>query len=155
MIIQMVYQMSGGRYDGRNWPVTGVNFEVSDEEGQGLVGCGAAVYVGPSAKPEDAKPDNVKPEDAKPDNLKPADAKSDGTGPDNAEPDDAATDAAVSAELASGQPLPRPAPGDPKLAWVLYAVSQGASRGEAEESTKAQLQAAYGSSGSSSSSGRL
>lgn len=38
----------------------------------------------------------------------------------------------------------RPAHGDPKAAWVDYAVSQGADRQDAEATTKGDLIKAYG-----------
>jgi len=38
----------------------------------------------------------------------------------------------------------RPAQGDPKAAWVDYAVSQGAAREDAEKETKGDLIKAYG-----------
>lgn len=44
----------------------------------------------------------------------------------------------------SGDSSSRPARNDPKSLWVEYAVSQGADRAEAEESSKADLVEAYG-----------
>lgn len=125
MIIQMTYQMSGGRYDGTNWPSPWVSFEVPDWEGEGLVHCGAAIQmVLPAAGPE-RKP---KPEPKL-------------TAPALVVPEPAPE---PEPEPAVVTELPQPAPGDPKPAWVDYAVSRGASRAEAEDQTKAQLQTAYG-----------
>lgn len=117
MIIQMIYSMSGGRYDDRSWPPPGVNFEVPDEEGAGLVACQAAIMVAPSA---------VAPE------------------PAPAAPEPEPEPVPVPKATPPVPELSQPAPADPKAAWVDYAVSLGASRSEAEDHTKAQLQAAYG-----------
>lgn len=57
-------------------------------------------------------------------------------------------DAAASESTDGGteQTVERPAPGDPKAAWVDYAVSQGHKREDAESMTKADLIATYGRS---------
>ena len=123
MIVRMVYEMSGGRYDDRAWPPTWTDFEVPDEEGRGLVACGAAVFIASSAAPA-AKP-VVQAPAVKAPSPEPEPVKAEAVVPEPAE-------------------TPRPSPADPKAAWVAYAVSRGAPRSEAEDSTKAQLQAAYG-----------
>ena len=117
MIIQMVTQMSGGRYDDQSWPTPWTDFEVPDDEGRGLIRCGAAMeVVGGLVKPApDDDPEPV-PE---------------------ADPEPAP---AVTPEPAGGPP----AVGDPKADWVEHAVNQGATREEAESQTKAQLQQNYG-----------
>jgi hypothetical protein len=137
VIVQFTYQMSGGRYDDRAFPPPWVDFEVPDEEGEGLVHCGAAVRVIPPASA------------VKADWVEYAVSK----GADQAEAE-AETKAQLQAEAKAPEPvapksaavaeLAQPAPGDPKAAWVDYAVSRGATRAEAEDQTKAQLQAAYG-----------
>lgn len=129
MIIQMTYQMSGGRYDGTSWPNPWVSFEVPDWEGEGLVYCGAAIQMTmPAAEPERKPKPEPKPEPKPVELVAPEPA---------AEP-------APEPEPAVVKELPQPAPGDPKSAWVDYAVSRGASRAEAEDQTKAQLQATHG-----------
>jgi hypothetical protein len=128
MIIRMILQMSGGRYDGRNWPIVGANFWVPDEEGQGLVGCGAAVFF--SADPKAKTVPEPKAEMV--------------TEPEPGELEPAAPVAAPAAVPVTPAELARPTPADPKAAWVEYAVGQGASRDDAENRTKVQLQAAYG-----------
>ena len=45
MKIRMTEHRSGGRYDGREWPPVGVDFDVPDEEGAGLCAQGSAVPV--------------------------------------------------------------------------------------------------------------
>lgn len=45
--IRMLEQYSGPRYDGRQWPTAGVEFEVDDEEAAGLVRQGVAELVAP------------------------------------------------------------------------------------------------------------
>ena len=125
MIVQMVFQMSGGRYDDRNWPVPWVNFEVPDEEGRGLIACHAAVEVPQNAPVPPAAP-VVKRVTA------PAPA-----------PVAVVEDKPASTAVEPPQKS-QPSPTDPKQAWVDYAVTMGVSRAEAEDKTKAQLQAAYG-----------
>lgn len=130
MIVQMIVQMSGGRYDDRQWPLPWHDFEVPDDEGRGLIRCGAAMEVVGAVRPESAVPAAVPAVMAEPEPAVPAAM---------AEPESALTpEPAVVKELAP------PAPGDPKAAWVDYAVSQGTARAEAEDMTKAQLQAVYG-----------
>lgn len=135
MIIQMVWQMSGGRYDDRVWPSTGMDFEVPDEEGAGLIRAGAAVQV-PYAPALESAPSPV-PEPA----LVTAAAWQ-----PTLEPEPAPAPAPVSAPTAMTvlDQAYVPVTGDPKAAWVEYAVSRGAAQAEAEGMTKAQLQAAYG-----------
>lgn len=130
MIVQMVYQMSGGRYDDRRWPVPWTDFEVPDDEGHGLVRCGAAMEVVGTVVPVAAKSVPAAASVAVP----------------AAEPDAPVVPAApaeeIVAELFSEPAAPRPS--DPKQDWVEYAVSRGAPRSEAENQTKVQLQIAYG-----------
>jgi hypothetical protein len=134
MIIQMAFQMSGGRYDDQAWPPPGTDFEVPDEEGEALVRDGNAVRV--SGTPVAAGVSQPAPAGAPvpPPPLDPPFAKSEPPAKPVPEP---ASEPAV-------EEMAQPAPGDPKAAWVDYAVSRGADRTEAEYSTKVQLQAAYG-----------
>ena len=123
MIIRMLIQMSGSRYDDRMWPPPFINFEVPDEEGRGLIASGVALEV---EMPKEEKPAPPAP---------PADLP-----------------AAVFEPLPSSSNTPAPAAVSPeppratdsKQDWVEYAVSQGAVRAEVENQTKAQLQSVYG-----------
>lgn len=45
MRIRMVEERHGGRYDGRQWPGVGGEWDVPDEEGRALCSSGAAVPV--------------------------------------------------------------------------------------------------------------
>lgn len=131
MIIQMVYQMSGGRYDDRTWPTPWTDFEVPDEEGRGLISCGAAMEVVGIV-------------------VSAAEAESVVTAAESAAETAALTakaaeSASETAALAAEAPAPAaPRPADPKQDWVDYAVSLGAPRSEAETQTKVQLMAAFG-----------
>jgi hypothetical protein len=126
VIIQFIYQMSGGRYDDRAFPPPWTDFEVPDEEGNGLIYCGAAVRVTRAAAPE-PEPEPVKLSE-----------------PVSEPVLESSFRRAPEPEPAVVKELPQPAPADPKAAWVDYAVSRGATRAEAEDQTKAQLQAMYG-----------
>jgi hypothetical protein len=41
----MLEHRSGPRYDGRSWPLVGVDFDVPDDEGAGLCAQGSAIPV--------------------------------------------------------------------------------------------------------------
>lgn len=131
MIIQMIVQMSGGRYDDRTWPLPWHDFEVPDDEGRGLIRCGAAMEVVSTVPIAKAAPPLLPPAPL---------AKEVPAPPVKAAPGPAPAPA-VRAPAAE---VPQPAPGDPKSAWADYAVSRGATRAEADERTKTQLQAVYG-----------
>jgi hypothetical protein len=118
MIIRMTLAMSGGRYDDRQWPAPGINFEVPEAEGRGLIRCGAALEVEMPAAQATV-------------------ATATGTAP-------SLTAAEIAEAQAQHAAKTGPAPGDPKAAWVDHAVNQGLSRDEAEAMTKVQLQQGYG-----------
>lgn len=132
----MIVQMSGGRYDDRSWPTPWVDFEVPDEEGRGLIRCGAAMEV--VGTPETAAEPAQEPA---PEPVVPAAPAWEGLPSSSNDP--APVPAPAMAKTAIDEAYV-PVPADPKAAWVEYAVSRGASQGEAEGMTKAQLQAAYG-----------
>jgi hypothetical protein len=140
MIIQMTVQMSGGRYDDRQWPPPWTNFEVTEEEGHGLVRCGAAMEVVQQSEPapltggEDPQTPQVPPYVASPQSAESA---------ATAQPA-SITPQEIAAAQAEHAAKTVPSPGDPKAAWVEHAVSQGMDRAEAESSTKAALQQQYG-----------
>jgi hypothetical protein len=134
MIVQMVVQMSGSRYDDRMWPPSWINFEVPDEEGRGLIRAGAAMEVVRQA-PEPGEP------------LQSVTVTGQGPQPVTTEavaqppsPVQEGTAAVQEQETAAGMP----APADPKSAWVAYAMAHGSSEVDANNMTKAQLQAQYG-----------
>jgi hypothetical protein len=52
----MIQQMSGPRYDGRDWPDYGAVIEVPDDEGRDLCAGGLAVPVAEERKVETAAP---------------------------------------------------------------------------------------------------
>jgi hypothetical protein len=131
MIIQMTVQMSGGRYDDRQWPAPWRNFEVPDEEGRGLIRCGAAMeVVSDDSAPEQDQPEPIQQPVGPPYTASPQ------------------TPSLTAEEIAAAQAQEaaktQPAPGDPKASWVEHAVKQGLSQDEAEGKTKAQLQQEYG-----------
>lgn len=139
MIIQMVYQMSGGRYDDRQWAPPGVDFEVPDEEGDGLVRAAAAIFVRASA-PAPSPPASATPAPV-------SEPSATAAGPVAGEgaygiPQSLAATGPEAGPVPEEAPEPKPA--DPKAVWVDYAVSQGAGRSDAESLTKAQLMQAYG-----------
>lgn len=135
----------GGRLDHRPWPPAGTEIDVADDVGQGLIEGGHAVNasVRPEAPPRLPAPVVI------------------------SEPAQTAAGPVISQEIAAApepEPEPRwqdefggsdppepepepaepPAPGDPKAAWIDYAVSQGADRDVATAMTKADLMSRYG-----------
>jgi hypothetical protein len=175
MIVAMLISMSGGRDDDRPWPGVGVPFEVTKEEGEGLVKWGHAVDAGRQFKLDQIPPNLRLPGTAHvtapapvslpaetsagpADNPAPPEPESSYNSGDLA--DDAADLADNAADLAggdepedsgpedAGEPEP-PKPGDPKQAWIEYAVS-GAPvadrlpRDQAEGMTKVDLMSLYG-----------
>lgn len=131
MYIRMRHYVSGGRHDGREWPPAGLVFEVPDWEGEDLIVHGHAVLAEPPARPRLVPPPPLPPSAH---HLSPADVMTPGPepGPEKAPEPEPEPEPAV------------PAPGDPKQAWIDYAVSRGASYEQAMQQTKAQLQQAYG-----------
>lgn len=134
MIIQMVVQMSGSRYDDRMWPQPWVNFEVPDEEGRGLIRAGAAMEVvqqeteqAPHQASQAPQTPQIPPYVASP---PPATAQATASPPAPAQDE---------------EPAKPPSPNDPKAAWVEHAMANhGVGEDEANTMTKAQLQANYG-----------
>lgn len=122
MWVKMLLYISGGRPSGQNWPQAGVPFEVEDWEGQSLLHQGVAVRCEAPAPPPEPEPEKP---------GEPSDEL------------DSAGYPAADADEVTGETGP-PASGEPKSAWVAYAVSQGVPQSEAESLTKLQLQSAYG-----------
>lgn len=143
MIIQMVYQMSGGRYDDRQWPAPWHDFEVTDEEGRGLIRCGAAMEVVGGTAPSTPEGSLVSQQAPEPEPVQPAwqGLPSSSNDPIPVPPPAPVEDPIV---LEPEENPPVPLNADPKAAWVEYAVSRGMNQADAESMTKAQLQAEYG-----------
>jgi hypothetical protein len=127
MWIQLTANMSGTRANGDRYPPSWVPFEVADWEGENLVRAAVAQQV--------PAPPIVPP----PPLDSPAQIATEPAPADTPAYIDARADVPVPAE-----PAP-PAPGDPKQAWVDYAISQGLGWDEASRMTKADLQSRYGS----------
>jgi len=152
MLVRMIFKISGGRADGRDWPdprgESGGLIEVPDLEGADLV-------RGGMAQPGDnfaadrlremgvltAVPESAAEEPA----AEPEPAPEPAAEPDvAAAPEAAAADAAAaSGEAEAGPPSP-PAPHDNKAKWIDYAVSQGEDPDTAPAMTKADLMSKYG-----------
>lgn len=143
MIIQMIVQMSGGRYDDRTWPLPWHDFEVPDDEGRGLIRCGAAMEVvgALATKATPAPPVKAAPSVKA---MPAPSVKAAPVAPAKADPVPSVQAVPVAPAKAPEAEMPQPAPGDPRSAWIDYAVSRGAPRAEANERTKTQLQAVYG-----------
>jgi hypothetical protein len=156
--VRMLYYISGGRYDGRNWPTGGGEIEVPDWEAADLIAGGNAVLAGTapraSAEPEanaapastepgagaaapsgggnqqlPGQPPEPEPEPAPEPVLPPPPERDPEPEPEPPVPDPA--------------PLP-PQPADLKQAWIDWAITQGADPDKAAAMTKADLMSRYG-----------
>lgn len=128
MWIRLTASMSGTRANGDRYPPAWVPFEVAGWEGENLVNAGIAQQVAPPEivpPPPLESPAQIATEPAPADSPAYIDARADAPEP-------------------PAPPAP-PAPGDPKQAWVDYAISQGLGWDEASRMTKADLQSRYGS----------
>jgi hypothetical protein len=137
MWIEMVMHMSGTRANGEKYPPGWTAFEVADWEGEHLIRGGMARQV---PVPEWAVPKSPAP-------LKSAHAPR--TVMPEPEPEQEPVPPDPEPLLASVVPLAPPAglppaPGDPKQAWVDYAVTQGMAPEDATRMTKADLQSRFG-----------
>ena len=171
MRVRMLHFISGGRYDGRDWPPGGGEIEVPDWEGADLIAGGNAVPAGgaprASAEPEaPAAPASTEPgagAAAPPDEgtrqlpgqpLEPAPAPEPEPEPEpilpppperdpEPEPEPVVPPSAEPGLPPEPPPLP-PQPADLKQAWIDWAVTQGADPDKAAAMTKADLMSRYG-----------
>jgi hypothetical protein len=134
MWIETVMHMSGTRANGDKYPPGFTPFEVADWEGEHLIRGGMARAV---ATPEWAVPKPPAPLPEKPVTVPGPVMQEPDPAPPAYQPDD------PEPELAAPAGLP-PAPGDPKQAWVDYAVTQGMPADDASRMTKADLQSRFG-----------
>jgi hypothetical protein len=145
--IRLRETLSGGRADGRPWPVAGEVIDVPDWEYDHCIAAGWAEHADPPAPPKAAKAPKKEPEPEK----KPAKAHE----PEKAEAHEPEKPAGGRVGLYEGDqvvlekaPEPEPAepprPSDPKPDWVDYAVDRGLARDKAEAMSKADLMSRYG-----------
>lgn len=131
--IRLRETLSGGRIDGRPWPVAGGIIDVPDWEAEHAVNAGWAYYDEPEPAPE---PEPV----PGPVQAQAAEAQAEAVAPvrqDELEPE--------LAQEASAPEVPEPPrPSDPKPDWVDYAVIRGMDRDKATEMSKADLMSKYG-----------
>jgi hypothetical protein len=162
MIIAMAISMSGGRDDDRPWPGIRVPFEVTDEEGAGLVRWGHATDLTALGWTLDQVPPHMRlPGTAHVPAPAPVSLPSEtAAGPaDNPPPDEplpavhdlpedprpASMTQPVDTEMLGVDDLPEPPkPSDPKQAWFDYALTQGLTGKGIDDVTKADLMSQYG-----------
>ena len=127
--VKMIFNISGGRADGRPWPDAGYPLVLEDGEAADLVRGGMALWDEPPGW-QPAPP--VLPK-APPEAMVSEPAKT-AAGPVATEP------------VAEPEPERTEAPASyaPKAAWVDWAMKHGASEDEANMATKAQLMESYG-----------
>jgi len=131
--IRLRETLSGGRADGRPWPVAGEVVDVPDWEYDHCIAAGWAEHADPPAPPKAARA--REPEEA-PEPEKPAEV--------SREPESG--DGSSLFEQTGGtitNPEP-PRPSDPKPDWVDYAADRGLARDKAEAMSKADLMSRYG-----------
>ena len=125
--IRLRETLSGGRADGRPWPVAGEVVDVPDWEYDHCIAAGWAEHADPPAPPKAAK---VKEPEKASEPEKPADVLP-----------KAAPEKAPEPEPEPAEP---PRPSDPKQDWVDYAADRGLARDKAEAMSKADLMSRYG-----------
>lgn len=162
MIIRMIQNMSGGRYDNQQWPPAGIDFEVPDEEGEALIRDRNALFVRHSAvAPEPVVIVEQIVSEPSPTGSGPI-WSSAATGPAWSTPGDEKADkpaAKPALEKAAPEPTPdeiaheaaplaqtpnRPKPSESKRLWEDYAVAKGMDPDDAVDSTKAELMSKFG-----------
>ena len=126
--IRLRETLSGGRADGRPWPVAGEVVDVPDWEYDHCIAAGWAEHADPPALPKAAKA--------------PEPEKYKATEPEKA-PEPAPEKASVPEPAEEAVPEP-PRPSDPKPDWVDYAADRGLARDKAEAMSKADLMSRYG-----------
>lgn len=136
-VVALVQQQSGGRWDDRVWPPPGIEFEVTAEEGEGLVRSSSAVKI--RELPDD-RPEYITP--PAPVSLPSHTA----AGPDYT-PESAPEEEPGPAASGADPPEP-PKPADPKQDWMDYASDPRTpghiTEDEAGMMTKADLMSRYG-----------
>jgi hypothetical protein len=141
-VVAMVHQMSGGRYDDRQWPPPGFEFEVPDWEGEGLVRSNSAVKI---RELKDDRPAYVTP--PAPVSL-PSETAA-GPVPPEPAPEVVVSSGPAASDSDSDVQEP-PKPSDPKQDWMDYAVAESERRGapitedQAGARSKADLMSEYG-----------
>jgi hypothetical protein len=168
--VRMLLYISGGRWDGRDWPPANETIEVPDWEAADLTRGRLAVYADddhalpvrpaepgqasePEPEPEQASEPGPVPEMDPGTLASPADTAAGASAPpagdqsETGQAEGATEPAEPEAEpdvAAAGDPVAAPAPAAVKQAWIDYAVSQGATPEEAAAMTKADLMSRYG-----------
>lgn len=151
MWIEMVMHMSGTRANGEKYPPGFTPFLVEDWEGEHLIRGGCARQIAPPpgrAQAPVAVPAPPAPEPPVP-QSEPSPTAAGPVMPDVPRSEPSLTAAGPEPQAAEPEPEPepdarRPAPSDPKQAWVDYAVAQGLDWDTASRMTKADLQSRYG-----------
>lgn len=142
MWIETVMHMSGTRANGEKYPPGFTPFQVEDWEGEHLIRGGCARQVAPP-------PGRAQAPVAVP--APPVPPAPPAAVPDVPRSEPSLTAAGPEPQAAEPEPEPepepdarRPAPSDPKQAWVDYAIAQGLDWDTASRMTKADLQSRYG-----------
>lgn len=131
----MIMHMSGTRANGEKYPPGFTPFRVEDWEGEHLIRGGMARQ----AAPPKLTPPAQEPHKAAGRDWGAGDAPAAPAAPDPV------PGPAPAAPLAPADPQARPpAPGDPKQAWIDYAVARGMDEAKAAQMTKADLQSRFG-----------
>ncbi len=153
--IRLKETLSGGRADGRPWPVAGDAIDVPDWEYDHCIAAGWAVHADPP-EPEPAPEPEPEPVQAEVLEINEAghptgnlvqavparaEAVADEPGQPADEPGQPADEPGQPAEEAVPEP---PRPSDPKQAWIDYAVTQGMDEDKAAAMSKADLMSRFG-----------
>jgi hypothetical protein len=137
--IRLRETLSGGRADGRPWPVAGDIIDVADWEYDHCINAGWAEHADPPAPPEPVKAPEPEP----------VRVHANAHEPEPEEKYKPEPLAEVSREtVPEPEPAPEPAepprPSDPKQDWIDYAEYRGLDREKAAAMSKADLMSRYG-----------
>ena len=132
--IRLRETLSGGRADGRPWPVAGEVVDVPDWEYDHCIAAGWAEHADPPAPPKAAK---AKEPEKTPEPVLEVNEAGHPTG-NLVQPEP------EKASAPEPEPAEPPRPSDPKPDWVDYAADRGLARDKAEAMSKADLMSRYG-----------
>lgn len=154
MLVRMFDHISGGRWDGRDWPGPGGTIDVPDWEAQDLIRGRLAVLVAGRDAELSRQPASAPPAAAESEPGQAAGGAGQSAGAPEVSPLAQVSPLAETAGTAAGQlpgkpPAPEPALAPPsaqdsKQKWVDHAVSRGEDPDKAGSMTKADLMSKHG-----------
>jgi hypothetical protein len=138
----MLHWISGGRWDGRDWPDAGGEIDIPEQEARDLIAGNMAVAAAPLPARSMTEGEPEPPAEPLPAPPPPEDTQVSAVTQVSPLAQAALTGAGAAAQPAEPAEMPRPQ--DPKQAWIDWAVASGAGAEQAAAMTKADLMSRYG-----------